>query len=46
MKNYFRPQLTDLHDPYLMKNMDKAVERILNAFQQKEKILVYMKYKV
>ena len=37
-KNYFRPQLTDLHDPWLMKDMDKAIQRILMAFEKKEKI--------
>jgi single-stranded-DNA-specific exonuclease len=39
-KAYFRPQLDSLHDPYLMKDMYKAVERIENAFFKKEKILV------
>ena len=29
-KNFFRPDLSDLHDPWLMKDMDKAVERILS----------------
>ncbi|NIM36162.1 MAG: single-stranded-DNA-specific exonuclease RecJ, partial [Hydrotalea flava] len=45
-KQFFRPQLTDLHSPWLMKDMDKAVQRILNAFQQNEKILVYGDYDV
>ncbi len=45
-KKYFRPQLTDLHDPWLMKDMDKAVQRILTAFEQKEKILVFGDYDV
>src|SRR6188508_2227829 len=35
---YFRPQLTDLHDPYLMKDMDRAVDRILASFNKKEPI--------
>lgn len=45
-KNYFRPQLTDLHDPWLMKDMDKAVQRILSAFEKGEKILVFGDYDV
>ena len=45
-KLYFRPQLTDLHDPWLMKDMDKAVKRILAAFEKKEKILVFGDYDV
>jgi len=45
-KDFFRPQLTDLHSPWLMKDMDKAVNRILEAFHQKEKILVFGDYDV
>jgi len=45
-KLFFRPQLTDLHDPWLMKDMEKAVERILNAFDKQEKILVFGDYDV
>jgi len=45
-KQFFRPQLTDLHDPWLMKDMDKAVERILQAFANQEKILVFGDYDV
>jgi single-stranded-DNA-specific exonuclease len=45
-KDFFRPQLTQLHDPWLMKNMDKAVERILYAFKSNEKILVFGDYDV
>ena len=39
-KHFFRPQLSDLHDPFLMKDMDKAVERIELALQRKENVLV------
>jgi single-stranded-DNA-specific exonuclease len=45
-KSYFRPTLADLHDPFLMKDMDKAVNRITTAFEQKEKILVFGDYDV
>jgi single-stranded-DNA-specific exonuclease len=45
-KQYFRPQLSDLHDPWLMKDMDKAVTRILTAFEKAEKILVFGDYDV
>jgi single-stranded-DNA-specific exonuclease len=45
-KQYFRPQLTDLHDPWLMKDMEKAVQRILTAFNRREKILVFGDYDV
>ncbi|MFZ1452213.1 MAG: single-stranded-DNA-specific exonuclease RecJ [Ferruginibacter sp.] len=45
-KQYFRPQLTDLHDPRLMKDMDKAVQHILSACSKKEKILVFGDYDV
>ena len=37
-KKYFRPELKDLHDPWLMKDMDKAVERIIRAINNNEKI--------
>ena len=45
-KQYFRPQLSDLHNPWLMKDMDKAIQRILTAFEKKEKILVFGDYDV
>lgn len=45
-KNFFRPQLSQLQDPFLMKDMDKAVERLNQALQQKEKILIYGDYDV
>ena len=45
-RQYFRPQLSDLHDPWLMKDMDKAISRILSAFEKKEKILVFGDYDV
>lgn len=45
-RSYFRPQLSDLHDPWLMKDMDKAVDRIITAFEKGEKILVFGDYDV
>lgn len=45
-RKFFRPQLADLHDPFLMNDMDKAVERINMAMVQREKILVYGDYDV
>jgi single-stranded-DNA-specific exonuclease len=45
-KDFFRPQLSQLHDPWLMKDMDKAVQRILAAIHDKEKILVFGDYDV
>ena len=45
-KNYFRPQLSQLHDPFLMKDMGKAVERILFAINNQQKILVFGDYDV
>lgn len=45
-RSFFRPQLDQLHSPWLMKDMDKAVDRILRAFAQGEKILVFGDYDV
>lgn len=45
-RHFFRPSLEDLHSPWLMKDMQKAVNRILAAFSNKEPILVYGDYDV
>jgi len=45
-RNFFRPSLADLHDPFLMKDMDKAVARIEQAIAKDENILVYGDYDV
>jgi len=45
-KKYFRPQLDDLHDPFLMKGMEPAVERLGKAIRNNERILVYGDYDV
>lgn len=45
-KKYFHPQLLDLHDPYLMKDMDRAVERLNEAMGQRERIMIYGDYDV
>ncbi|OQY02046.1 MAG: single-stranded-DNA-specific exonuclease RecJ [Bacteroidetes bacterium 4572_117] len=45
-KTFFRPELSHLHDPYLMKDMDKAIARLNKAIDNNEKILVYGDYDV
>nr|WP_321406794.1 single-stranded-DNA-specific exonuclease RecJ [uncultured Carboxylicivirga sp.] len=45
-KAFFRPKLTDLHNPFLMKDMEKAVHRINKAFDQHEDIMIYGDYDV
>ncbi|MGN6417113.1 MAG: single-stranded-DNA-specific exonuclease RecJ [Pseudobacter sp.] len=45
-KAFFNPELSDLHSPWLMKDMDKAVDRVLTAFNNREKILVFGDYDV
>ena len=45
-KAFFRPELSQLHDPFLMKDMDKAVERLNLALRRKENILIYGDYDV
>ncbi len=45
-RKFFRPQLTDLHDPFLFQDMQKAVNRLNEALGRKERILVYGDYDV
>jgi single-stranded-DNA-specific exonuclease len=45
-RSFFRPTLNDLHDPYLMKDMDKAVSRIEKAIENQENILIFGDYDV
>ncbi|MFB9862962.1 single-stranded-DNA-specific exonuclease RecJ [Rufibacter immobilis] len=45
-KAYFRPSLQDLHDPFLLKDMDKAVDRLVDALHRQERILIYGDYDV
>src|SRR5690606_37784809 len=45
-KSFFRPSLSELHSPFAMKDMDIAVQRIVQAIQQKENIMIYGGYDV
>ena len=45
-KQFFRPSLADLHDPWMMKDMQKAVDRITAAFDKSESIMVFGDYDV
>ncbi|MDB5271766.1 MAG: recJ [Chitinophagaceae bacterium] len=45
-KKFFRPSLSDLHDPFLMKDMDRAVERLMRALDNNERIMIYGDYDV
>jgi single-stranded-DNA-specific exonuclease len=45
-KKFFRPSLADIHDPFLMKDMEKAVQRIEKAIAKNENILIYGDYDV
>ena len=45
-KTFFRPELEHLHDPFLMKGMHIAVERIIRAIEKEERILIYGDYDV
>ncbi len=45
-RSFFRPDLSNLHDPFLMADMDKAVNRLTKAMQNNEKILIYGDYDV
>ncbi|KJF41900.1 single-stranded-DNA-specific exonuclease RecJ [Draconibacterium sediminis] len=45
-KAFFRPRLSDLHDPFLMKDMEKAVIRLDQAIENNEKVIVYGDYDV
>lgn len=45
-RSFFRPSLSELHDPYLMKDMNKAVDRILLALESDETIMIYGDYDV
>lgn len=45
-KKFFRPELSHLHDPFLIKDMDLAIDRIVKAMSDQEKILIYGDYDV
>jgi single-stranded-DNA-specific exonuclease len=45
-KEYFRPELNQIHDPFLMKDMDRATERLAKAVRERQRVLVYGDYDV
>ena len=45
-REFFRPELGNLHDPFLMKDMDVAIQRIQDAIQEGEKVMIYGDYDV
>ncbi|MDO9634475.1 MAG: single-stranded-DNA-specific exonuclease RecJ [Paludibacter sp.] len=45
-RRFFRPDFADLHDPFLMADMEKAVDRLTDAIQENEKIMIYGDYDV
>ena len=45
-QKYFRPNINELHDPFLMKDMDRTVERVIQAIENKEKIMILGDYDV
>ena len=45
-KDFFRPSLDQLHDPFLMKDMNLAVDRVLQAVQNKESVMIFGDYDV
>lgn len=46
LESFFHPKISDLHDPYLMPDMEVAVERILEARDKKERIVIFGDYDV
>jgi single-stranded-DNA-specific exonuclease len=45
-EGFFHPSLSDLHDPYLMPDMEKAVKRVLLAQEKKERVVIFGDYDV